>query len=294
MSCPTFSKGYAGGDAVLTEGECGYFKIGGRRTSDDGDGERGRSRLKAAFWQVGGQIEISPGLFLGGSAAYQADWFNGHDGVSGKGSTGQAAITLKRQDGPILWTAAVFGNIGELDLKRRISVAGFSDTAKGAPTLFSGGLRGRVAHTFGTEDLYLRPYLNVDLIYARSGSFKERGAGDLGLAYGAARYKTATFTPAVELGGRSVLSDDLVLRSFVTAGASVRTNDRWRGKAHLRGARNVEEMSLTAPIDSVAAKVGVGLQLFHGERADLRLRYDGEFGSHAKSHGATASVAYRF
>ncbi|CAB3709776.1 autotransporter outer membrane beta-barrel domain-containing protein [Achromobacter pestifer] len=295
MSCPQFASGAAQENAILVEGECAYLTTRGNITSLSGDADRGSSRLKSFALQGGGQREVRPGLLLGGSLAYQADDFSGHsDGVSADGNSVQGAFTLKQNLGAWQASGALFGNYGEYDIKRRIAAPGFSVTAKGDAPMYSVGIRGRLAYTAGTAQLYLRPSVNLDLIHTGSGAFTEKGAGDLGLKVASSTYNTAVLTPEIEIGGRTDLKDGGVLRSFALAGVSIRSNDDWRGRASFVGGERSPSFGMQAPLDRVALRLGAGVQLFANERVDVQIRYDAELGSEAKSHNAMAKFAYRF
>lgn len=294
MSCPMFGSEANGQQAMLVEGSCLYVTTRGQRASLRGDADRGRSTMEAAAWQLGGQSEIRPGLLLGGSLAYQADAFSSRDGVSGQGSSVQGAVTLKYQSGPLLLTGAIFGSYGDYDLKRRIVAPGYAAVADADSTFYSAGIRARAAYTLEADNLYLRPYLNLDLVQARSSAFTERELGGLGLTISGSRYFTAILTPALEVGRRDELSDGRILRSFLSAGVSLRSNANWRGFGNFSSAIAGEGFALQSPLDRVAGRVSAGIQLYQDGALDMRLQYDGEFGKEATKHGATASLSHRF
>lgn len=295
MSCPEFASDAGMENSILVEGECAYFTTRGNTASLDGDSDRGSSRLKSFALQGGGQREISAGLLLGGSLAYQADSFNSHsDGVSADGNSVQGAMTLKKNLGPWQVSGALFGNYGEYDTKRRIAAPGFSATAEGDAPTYSVGLRGRIAYTAGSEQFYLRPSVNLDLVHAHSSSFNETGAGDLGLKIASSTYNTAILTPTIEIGGRTDLKGGGVLRTFVLAGVSLRSNDEWDGRASFIGGERSPSFGMQAPLDRVALRLGAGVQLFANKQVDVQIRYDAELGSEAKSHNLAAKFAYHF
>jgi hypothetical protein len=294
MSCPVFAVGQNGSNAFLTEGSCAYFRAGGRTTTDSGDADRGHAQLDSATWQVGGQTELVPGWFLGGSLAYETSWISTTDGLKGQGKLAEGAITLKHQDGPWLLTGGAFGGTGGTDLERVLAIPGGSFVAKGSPTQSFAGLRARAAYTIGVEAFYLRPYLNVDGIYANSGAYQEYGAGAFGLGFNSSSQTTAIITPALEVGGRTTLGPSTVLRSFLAAGVAIRTNDQWQSTARLLGANSGGgSFTTTVPMDRTAAKVTAGVQMFQGDRIELRAQYDGEYGSRATTHGGTLTFSYR-
>ncbi|MFJ5486661.1 autotransporter domain-containing protein [Hansschlegelia beijingensis] len=294
MSCPVFDAGTSGSKTFLTEGSCVYGTTRGQRASFKGDANRGKSDMDSLSWQVGVQGELDSGLLLGGSLAYQADSFNGHDGVSAKGSSVQGALTLKRQSGPFLLTGALFGSYGDYDIKRRISAAGYAATAKSDSDAYSAGVRARVAYTLGAEDFYLRPYLNLDLVHARNSGFSEKEKGGLGLTISHGSYTSAIVTPALEIGRADEVWGGRTLRSFVTVGLNVRTTDEWRSRGKFSAGSSSDDFRLNAPLDRVTGRTSAGLQLYQDNSIDLRVQYDGEFGRETTKHGATASVSYRF
>ncbi|KRE16808.1 hypothetical protein ASE63_13820 [Bosea sp. Root381] len=292
MSCPMF-----GGDpsqGFLTEGSCVYVTTRGQRAWLRGDADRGRASMDSAAWQAGGQGELRPGLLLGASLAYQADAFSGRDGVSGTGSSVQGAVTLKYQSGPLLLTGAVFGSYGDYDLKRRIAAPGYMGLAGADSAFYTAGIRARAAYTLQADNLYLRPYLNLDLVHARSSAFTEHEPGGLGLTISGSAYSAAILTPALEIGRRDELSGGRVLRSFLSAGISLRSNTNWRGYGNFNSALTSEGFALQALIERAAGRVTAGVQLYQDGALDMRFQYDGEFGKEITKHGATASLSYRF
>ncbi|RVU19109.1 autotransporter outer membrane beta-barrel domain-containing protein [Methylobacterium oryzihabitans] len=290
MSCPVF----AAGTAFLTEGACTYARLGGRTTSVGADADRGRMGIDSTVLQIGGQGELAPGWFLGGSLAYETGRLDGRDGVRGGLDVGHGVLTLKRQEGPWLLTGAAFGSVGQVDLRRTVGLPGVGGLATGSTTPTTLGGRLRAAYTIGTETLYLRPFLNLDVVGARFGSYTEAGLGAFGLRHDAAAQTAAILTPALEVGLRTNLDAGMVLRSFVSAGVDIRTSDTWRATTRLIGApAGVGGFTTLVPQDRAAARVSAGLQLFANEAIDLRAQYDGGFSDRATIHGGMLTFSYR-
>ncbi|QPM90508.1 autotransporter outer membrane beta-barrel domain-containing protein [Pseudooceanicola algae] len=289
MSCPVFERG----DAFLSEDSCVYGRLGASRSEQDSDGDTD-SRYGDTTWLIGQQTEISPDVFLGGTLSYSDTWMSNDTGVSADGYGVAAAVTLKHETGPWLLTGAVFGNLGQDDVERRVDMGTFSGTGTGSVTSRSLGLRARVAYTIGSERSYLRPSMNLDGIIARSEAWKEDGMGAIGLDYDATEHRTAILTPALEFGGRTELREDLSLRSFVSAGVILRSNDTWNATAHLRGAGGSDGIDVSLPQDSTALQLRAGVQLYNKDGLDLRVEYTGSFGETSTSHSGLLNVSYRF
>ncbi|PJI52443.1 hypothetical protein CTI14_42380, partial [Methylobacterium radiotolerans] len=70
-------------------------------------------------YQIGGQREVSPGWFVGGSVAYESSKVRANDGsVRGDGDSGYAGMVVKRQEGPWVFSAAVGGGYGGYRMDR--------------------------------------------------------------------------------------------------------------------------------------------------------------------------------
>jgi hypothetical protein len=293
MACPLSADDERGPAPV--EGQCYYGRVAGGIATQGGGASGGSLRDSGASWQIGGQHDIAPDLFLGGSVAYAQSWLNSDNGVSGTGDGGEAAITLKYQFNPFLLTGAVFGNVGSTDLQRSLAVPSFTAAASGSPQNQSAGFRTRLAYTAERGWFYLRPSLNLDVVYARLGSYEEQGAGDYGLSFGAAEQTSAIVTPAIETGAKFRLNDDIMLRGFISLGASLRTNSEWSTTAHFLGASaSSPDFKTGVPEDTAVAEVSAGLQLYHGNHYDLRLQYAGDYGGNTSATAGSVAFAYHF
>ena len=292
MSCPEFS----GTTAMLVEGQCGWMRVTGRTTSQETGNGVGNYSLNAVTWQIGGQYQIAPNWFLGGSLAYESSNLASTDrSVSGNGQAGLGAVVLKYQTGPWLFAAAGFGGAGQFNTARVITLPGYGAVAKGNPRTANLGLMLRAAYTLGQESLYLRSSLGLSAINARTGSYRESGGGALALSVDAASQTTVTLNPMLELGGRVGLADDLLLRPFVAVGMNLHSTRSWRQTGRLISApAGSGAFATTVPIDPVAAVVRAGVQLYTGQLMDFRLQYDGAYSGTTTTHAGSLVASMRF
>ncbi|MBE3640288.1 autotransporter outer membrane beta-barrel domain-containing protein [Mangrovicoccus algicola] len=290
MSCPVFE----GAGTFLTERSCVFGRFTAARTDRDGSDNAGSADFEDRGLQLGAQAEIAPELFLGGVIGYRDTSMDASDGVSAEGHAVSAALTLKYQTGPWLLAGAVFGTMAQDDLSRRAALGSYGGTGEGTADTTSRGLRLHAAYTFGGAAGYLRPSLTLDGVQARAASWRERGLDGLGLDYDSSRYGTAILTPALEAGARSELRPGLVLRSYVSGGVALRSNDDWSGEAHLQGAPGGSGIDTRVPLDDTALRLRAGVQLFDSGRLDLRAEYGGSFGSEAVTHSGALTLSYSF
>ncbi|WP_157792888.1 autotransporter outer membrane beta-barrel domain-containing protein [Bordetella genomosp. 8] len=292
MSCPTFT----GVDAMTGEQNCFWGLVSGRSTTQDGSRGNSDFDYDSVTYQFGGQREVSPGWFLGGSVAYQNNDLKG-DGsrVNGNGDSGYAGLLLKRQSGDWTFSGAVGGGYGSYRMNRDITVPGYQDTLKSDPDMYSFGLKLRAARTFSFDRVYVKPYLDFDANYTRMSSYSESGGNALGLSVDSSHQFIMGFSPMIEIGGRSELPNGAVMRPFAYMGVTFLTQNSWDANARLQGAPSgTGSFTTSLPIDDVIGRVGAGLQVATAKGVDFRLQYDGEFAQHTKSHSGSLKVMIPF
>ncbi|WP_258130227.1 autotransporter outer membrane beta-barrel domain-containing protein [Achromobacter anxifer] len=292
MSCPTFTAA----DALTGEQNCFWGQVSGRSTRQDGSRGTSGFDYDTVTYQFGGQREISPGWFLGGSAAYESSRVRASDGsVRGSGDSGYAGVVVKRQDGPWVYAAALGGGYGGYRMDRNIGIAGYQDTVNSRPDVYGFNARLRVARSFVHGDLYVKPYVDLDFSYTRMPAYQESGSNPLALSVDSNDQFVVGVSPMIELGGRAELKNGAMLRPFLYAGASILSQNDWTSSARLRGAPAGTGMFGTSlPIDDLVARFGAGLQVMKAGGVDFRLQYDGVFSEHVRSNSATLKVSVPF
>jgi uncharacterized protein YhjY with autotransporter beta-barrel domain len=292
LSCPELAEG----TALITEGQCGWARVIGRSTSQGStDGVDGFD-IASVTYAAGGQVEIAPGWYLGGSAAFQTSWLSGQDGnIEGDGLAGYLGVVLKHQIGPLILSGALSGSVGSQEVKREVSLAGLSDRIKGSPDSQSAGLRLSAAYELIAGAWYVRPKVGLDVIYARTGAYDEKDQNGLGLSYEAADQWVVIGTPAVEVGRRIDIDDGVTLRAFATAGVSFLSQDSWTAKARFRNApSSAGTFDQTVPYDNIVGRLDVGAQLLTKDGTDVRLQYQGAWSGNAISNAGLLTVGMHF
>ncbi|GAB3120458.1 hypothetical protein GCM10027288_46640 [Bordetella tumbae] len=292
MSCPAM-------DSVGTDGrerDCVWGQVTRRSTSQDAANGTSDFSFDSTTYQVGGQFEFKPGWFVGGSLAYQNNSLRGKDSrASGNGDAGYAGVVLKYQDGPWVYSGAIGAGYGSYDMNRNLNISGYDREAGSDPDVYSAGARLRAARHIGLSDqFYLKPYVDLDLIYTRMPSYTESGDA-LSLKVDSSDQFQVGLSPMLEIGGRVDLPNGATMRPYAYAGASFLSDDSWDASARFSGApAGSDQFSSTLAGDHVVGRVGVGMQVNNRSGLDFRLQYDGEFSSKATSHAGQLKVMYRF
>jgi outer membrane autotransporter protein len=293
--CATFE----GAGINQDEASCGWARAFGSTTTQDSTSSA--LGYKATSWtmQTGGQVQIAPGWFVGGSIAYQSSIFRGDAGSSKvSGDSVLVGGLLRYQSGPWQVSGAIDAGYGWYESQRSVQVGSFAATARGKPDAWHVGAHTRLAYQvpFGGEagGWYVQPRVDLHLSYVRSGGYTESGAAPFNLAVASQGATTFTAVPAVEVGGRVRLGETTVVRPFASAGIELSANGDWAATARLAGQPASRGFRAGTPVPNVLGKFTVGAELLTTANWDLRVQYSAEVGDGYTSHTGLARVAYRF
>ena len=291
LSCPVFD----GQNASMRERDCFWGQVTGRTTSGGGAGSVSDYSYDSVTYQVGGQKQVSPTWFVGGSAAYQDATLRGDDRrVRGDGDTGYAGLVVKKEAGPWTYSGAVSAGYGKYDLTRNINVAGYGSSATSRPDVFSYGTRLRVARTFAADAYYVKPYVDFDATYSRMPKYSE-GGDALKLNVDGSDQFVMALSPMLEIGGRRALDNGAEMRPYAYAGVSFLSRDEFKVNTRLAGApAGSGSFRTSLKTDNVIGRLGGGIQLFTAKGWSFKVEYDGEFGSNLQSHAGSLKAMMPF
>ncbi|WP_205648697.1 autotransporter outer membrane beta-barrel domain-containing protein [Acuticoccus kandeliae] len=289
LSCPAFSA-----DSAMFGEEACVWAEGGAAAVDQG-GEPG---YDGNTWGLAGgvQLEVRPDWFVGLAVGYEDSNYDSSDNLSSSdGSSGYAAVSVKREIGAFTIAGALSGSYGSYDIDRRVVTPGNVATASGNADLYTVSARARAAYTYATENAYVRPFLDVDLLHTNAGSYTESGAGLYNLRVAEEDQTALVVTPAIEIGGKVAINEDWHARLFASGGVSLSTEDSWTTSAKLAAApAGTGSFETTLPIADVVGRIGAGLQITSKTGFDIRAEYGGAFGDDYTSHSGTFRLIKRF
>ena len=209
MSCPVF----AGGGTVLGEDGCVWAKATGQHAIQFG------VATDSAGIHAGGQREISPGWFLGGSLGVSSSWMNA-GGASSLAQSFGGSVALKHVQGPWLLAGAVAASTTATHITRP-SGGPPGSLMQGDANVFQGGVRLRAAYDVAFTGWYLRPRLDLDAYYRSLSGYQEYGAGAVALVVNGTSKVNAMIAPTLEVGGRLEMGEGIILRPYLAGGVVV-------------------------------------------------------------------------
>jgi outer membrane autotransporter protein len=244
--------------------------------------------------QFGGQKQLAPGWFLGGSIAYDSSDYaadNVPAQVDGQGVT--LGAVLKRQDGPWILSGAVDAGYGWYDSSRTVSLGTAGTTATASFNGQHAGLHGRIAYQLPQDGWYLKPYLDLHAIWQRTEAYTESGAGALDLSVSRSSATQLVASPMLELGGRFDLGPKLVLKPVLGIGGSFFNKNEWNTQVRFVGSPSAP-IEVSSSLPSALFNLNLGATLMSGDNLHLRLDYSGQFGSNYRSNGGSLKLSYLF
>jgi outer membrane autotransporter protein len=289
-SCSSF----VGDSLLLTEADCGWARMIG------GHADRGSSHDTVGFTQrtvtiqAGGQKEVAPSWFLGGSLAYENSRLDGDDDIAKvDGDSALAGFVVKRQAGALLLSTAADVSYGWYQSRRTITLGETKLAAKADPDAQSAGLHARAAYEVPFQRWYLRPTLDLHAAYVRMDGYSESGAEPFNLDVKSSDEAFFAASPILELGTRLDLPEGSTLRAFASAGATFFSDNDWHTKARFADS-STDSFDSELPMPDTVARVGLGIEMVTTKQMTTKLQYGGDFGDNYSSHAGMFRLGVMF
>ena len=278
---------------AASETTCTWADIGGLNFDQDGaggyDGDQfvvsgGARALLDSEWSIG--------LALG----YEHSSFTADEGnSSAEGDGGYVALALGRSIGGFDVSGALSASYGSYDLERSVVGASPAVLAEGDTDIMTLGARLHGSRTYGSDSGYVRPALDLDLVYTQASGYTETGAGAYNLAVQDQSQTILIATPSVEVGRQVTVGNGMSLTMFANAGVSLSNADEWTSVARLdMSSASAGTFTSSVPVADQLGRISLGLSLAKTERFEARVEYGGTFGSDFASHGLGLGFTARF
>src|SRR5690606_19477858 len=136
------------------------------------------------------------------------------------------------------------GGYGSYDTSRVVATATGLESPNSDWKTYFAAARAQVAYTHQAQDFYLRPALDVDVIYQRVPSYSETGGAAFDLSFDSSSDVRAMVSPSLEIG-RSFESAGATLRPFVNVGVNWMPNNEWDSDARLKADKSGDRFRLS-------------------------------------------------
>jgi uncharacterized protein YhjY with autotransporter beta-barrel domain len=291
MSCPVFAdKG-----VLLGEDSCAWATISGRWTNQGTTSNVQGYDVTTTGYRLGGQHEIAPNWYLGGSLAYGDTSATMNGGSRGDGYTVDGSVALKRTIGPWYFAGSAALAYGSFDTYRQINLPGVAETLESKPSIFLAGARLRAGYEFTFGDLYVRPYGDFDVIHTNLPAARESGSSIYALDVQGSSKTSVALSAMMEVGGRINLDEQTTLRPYASVGVSYLPDNTRAIEASFAN-ETVFNGTFFDYIETpeFLGRIDLGLQIYRVEDFELKVGYTADIGASYLSQSATARFAYHF
>ncbi|MBM6593591.1 autotransporter outer membrane beta-barrel domain-containing protein [Microvirga pudoricolor] len=291
MSCPIF----VDGGTMIGESQCVWARVTGHRAKTFESRTTDGFTQNGLDFRVGAQWEVKQDWFLGATAAYSETDGSSQDGFTATdGKGGDVSIALKHQRGPWLIAGSFHLGYSSNDISNRFDVGDVVWNARANADLWTAAAKARVAYEFAFPAWYVRPYLDMDLIYTSMAGYAI--PGDLfSLKVGRMQDWTLAVRPAVEIGTRIELSDMGWLRPYASIGFSQFSDSNLAASVQIYDDMPDNHAFRSTPaMPETLLDVGVGMQLFAHGKYELRGEYKSQIGDQFLSHDASLRLSIGF
>lgn len=290
MSCPEFE----GSDAAMREGDCFWGRIMGRQQTRDSVHDDNGFENDALTYQIGGQKEVAPGWFLGGSVAYEDSRIKATDQpIRTDGGAVQAGVVLKRQAGPWLFAGSLSAGYGSYDTARHVRIGSTDLLADSSWRSRHVGARMRASYVHAMPNWYLKPSVDLDLVYQRVPGYQEKGAGAFNLHTRSADQTSFMLTPAIELGGRIDLKK-ATLRPYASLGVGWLSDSRWNTEVRLEGEPTDQYFRVSTSLPQTYGELKLGVELLSRDGVELKAEYGQRFANNYTDRYGELRMAIHF
>lgn len=252
MECP---EGAAGGVASA----CLWANVEGnwlhRRSHHDDMG----FRYDATRLMVGGQRPVANGWVLGGGLSYENSQGKTDDvSIKTNGHAVTGVFFARKEVGAWSYAGAVSLGYGDYDTRRAVYTGTGVVQPRSDWHSYFAGLRASAAYRHQMGNAYIKPAVDVDVMYQRVPGYSEHGGGAFDLAFDRASDVRAMLSPSVEIG-TAIPFEGATLQPFLGVGLSWMPGNDWKTDAHLRADDSGDRFRLNQGLPSLFAEYRAGL-----------------------------------
>ncbi len=295
QSCPEFDD-QSGAGTLLVQRDCAWGRVGGGRV-DFTPGNATGYTINQMAYAAGFQTEVAPDWFAGMSASYMTDTYSNESGLSTSDGQGvDVTAVLKREMGQWLFSGALNLGYGWYDAQRWTLAGSKYYQSDSSYDVFTAATRLRADYEVPFQNWYLKPFGQLDLLYASTPGYEEGGHGSLyDLSVEGSDNFSVAIGPHLEVGGRINLEGGSVVRPYASAGVTWFSNSAWQVSASLLGAPEAAgTFRTTVDAPDLLADLTLGLQWSLPRGIDFRVNYEANLGDSFTAQSGMARLSVNF
>jgi len=294
LSCPIVTEQ----GLKINQADCVWAQITGSLAEQSANASNSGYNVSAGGIRLGAQKQVSTQWSTGFALGYANNYLTS-TGLTSNGQFFNASVSMKRVVDQWSFGGSLGVAYGWFDNNRTTQLGpngvadAMSDLYKSNTNMSMVGMRLRTAYTFERADHYIKPYVDLDLLYSRVLGYTESGAGVLALKANTSNQYSVAITPMVEFGTDMVTDGKRRIKAYMSAGASLLPNNSVSTQmAFANGMAGTYEVITNGP--SVLGRLNLGIQAFETNEFEVRAQYGLQVGDGYWSQNVSANLFYRF
>ncbi len=292
LSCPTVTQ---------QQDDCVWGRLAGDITTQSSTETNPGYHSAGGGMRVGTQRSLGNGWSSGFGVGYGANRLTSTN-FSSNGQFFDLSVSSSKEIGQWRFGGSLGFAQGWFNNNRNRTMAanGAADSMSGMFTSQSrmtmAGLRMRAAYEHViNEDHYLKPYVDLDLVYSNTPGYSETGAGPLGLSINSNNSLNLAITPMLEYGFDAITQDASRVKFFVRAGASFLPNNNYRSQVSFQGlSANLGGFNVSTDGPDVLGRMNLGMSAFNRDNMEMTFQYGLLAGQSYISQNLSANLIWRF
>ncbi|AWB35179.1 autotransporter outer membrane beta-barrel domain-containing protein [Orrella marina] len=297
LACPPVADDRPG----LIPQACAWARITGDISDQSANSSNPGYHAKGGGIRLGAQRVLGQGWTVGFAGGYSMNDLTSTN-FSSNGQFADLSVSASKQVGQ--WTFG--GSLGLAQAwftnnrNRQLPGSGLVGAMDGVFTSSSrmsmAGLRLRAAYEYEIDTRhYLKPYVDLDLVYSHMPGYQEDGAAPFGLNVASTSRWGVAISPMLEYGLDTITEGKTRIRLFAGVGASFLPGNRLQSEVSFLGLnQNLGTFDVTTDGPQVLGRLNLGIQAFHKGNLEIRAQYGLLVGEGYWNQSLSANLLYRF
>lgn len=296
ISCPSQAPAWSGS----TVEDCVWARLTGDMSQMSGNSDNPGFHSSGGGLRIGARRNLGQGWSVGGSLGYGLNYLTANE-FSSNGQFFDASVSIKREVDQWMFGASIGYSQGWFSNNRRVQMPStgilgdMNAQYTSASQLSIYSTRFRAAYTFGHSEQYVRPYLDLDLMYSQAPGFNESGQGALALSQLATSQFNVAVSPVIEFGQDLMVDNKTRVKGLISLGATFLPNNQQKTPTSFVGSSSrLGSFDVITDGPDVLGRLNLGIQVFSGEDLELQAQYGLQAGQGYWSQSLSAKLTYRF
>jgi uncharacterized protein with beta-barrel porin domain len=282
----------------LNQTSCVWAQVLGDMSEQSSNASNMGFRSRAGGIRLGAQRSLDNQWSTGFGLGYTQNYLTS-SGLTSNGQFFDASVSLQKKVSDWTFGGSLAFAQGSAKNNRLPQLFGngaaeaLSEQYKSDARMSMVGLRFRAAHEFDQKNYYIKPYVDLDLIYSNISGYTESG-GALALRANSSSQFNVAVTPMIEFGTDFITDGKRRVKAYAAAGASFLPNNNVSTQMAFANGSNLGTFDAITNGPNVLGRLNLGIQAYESNDFEVRAEYGIQAGGGYWNQLLSVNLAYRF